>query len=66
MSVRGWTEVYAGGRTEADLLAAMLEARGLKVEVLGERGPVRVFVPDAEARLARELMHKAEEQAESA
>ena len=36
MSVKGWVVVFTGERIQADLLAAVLEADGLRVEVFGD------------------------------
>jgi len=35
--VKGWTIVFRGGRIQADLVAAVLQADGLTVEVFGDQ-----------------------------
>lgn len=70
MSVKGWTVVWRGDRIQADLLAAVLEADGLTVEVFGDHAygvginltEARVMVPDGEADTARKLIDEAESQ----
>jgi hypothetical protein len=69
MSVKGWQVVFTGPRMTADLLAAVLEADGLRVEVFGDYGfgpaisveDSRVMVPDEQAPAARTLIRQAEE-----
>jgi hypothetical protein len=69
MAVRGWTVVFKGDRIQADLVAAVLEADGLRVEVFGDNAAygvgltlsdARVMVPDGQAALARRLIQQAE------
>ena len=68
MGVKGWTVVFRGGRIQADLLAAILEADGLRVEVFGDHAygvginlsEARVLVPDDQARTARKIIEEAE------
>jgi putative signal transducing protein len=68
MSVKGWTVVYKGDRIQADLLAAVLGADGLRVEVFGDHAygvgvnltEARVMVPDDQAEAARRLIREAE------
>ena len=68
MSVRGWTVVFTGHRIQADLLAAVLEAQGVRVEVFGDTGygvgidftDARLMVPDGEATAARRLIQEAD------
>ena len=36
MSVKGWEIVFKGERLQADLIAAVLEANGIEVEVVGD------------------------------
>ena len=68
MGVKGWTVVFRGGRIQADLLAAILEADGLRVEVFGDHAygvginlsEARVLVPDDQARMARKIIEEAE------
>ena len=62
--------VWRGDRIQADLLAAVLEADGLTVEVFGDHAygvginltEARVMVPDDEADTARKLIDEAESQ----
>ena len=62
--------VWRGDRIQADLLAAVLEADGLTVEVFGDHAygvginltEARVMVPDGEADTARKLIDEAESQ----
>jgi aspartokinase len=64
MGVKGWEEVFRGERLQADLLAAVLEANGIRVEVFGDHAysaamnftEARIMVPDAQAQRARELI----------
>ena len=68
MSVKGWTVVFRGERIQADLLAAVLGADGLRVEVFGDHAygvgvnltEARVMVPDDQAETARRLIRGAE------
>ena len=68
MGVKGWTVVFRGERSQADLLAAILEADGLRVEVFGDHAygvgvnltDARVMVPDEQAQAAREVIREAE------
>jgi hypothetical protein len=70
MSVKGWSVVFEGDRVQADLIAAVLQADGLLVEVFGDHAygvginltPARVLVPDDQADTARELIRQAEDQ----
>ena len=50
MTVKGWDVVFRGDRLHADVLAAVLEAHGIKVEVFGDTG-YSVAVNFTEARL---------------
>ena len=69
MSVKGWSVVYEGERLRADLMAAILEADGLEVEVFGDNAygvgidltEARLLVPAADAERARKLIKEAEE-----
>jgi len=69
MSVKGWSVVFRGQRIQADLVAAVLQADGLRVEVFGDHAygvgvnltDARVMVPDDQAETARELIRLAEE-----
>jgi hypothetical protein len=68
VAVKGWEVVYRGERLHADLLAAALEARGIRVEVFGDHAysyamnftEARVLVPDDQAKAALKLIQKAE------
>ncbi len=68
MSVKGWTVVFMGERIQADLLAAVLGADGVRVEVFGDHAygvgvnltEARVMVPDDQAETARRLIREAE------
>ena len=68
MAVKGWQQVYRGERIRADLLAAVLEARGIRVEVFGDNAygvgidlsDARVMVPDAQAEAALDLIRESE------
>ena len=70
MSVKGWSVVFEGDRIQADLIAAVLQADGLRVEVFGDHAygvginltPARVLVPDDQADTARELILQAEQE----
>ena len=66
MGVKGWEEVFRGERLQADLLAAILEANGIRVEVFGDHAysaamnftEARIMVPDAQAARARDLIEQ--------
>jgi hypothetical protein len=68
VAVKGWTVVYRGNRIQADLLAAVLEAHGIRVEVFGDTAygigidftDARALVPDAQAAAALRLIKEAE------
>lgn len=67
MAVKGWTVVYRGNRIQADVLAAVLEAHGITVEVFGDTGygvgvdftDAQALVPDGQASAARRLIKEA-------
>ena len=67
-AVRGWEVVFKGERLKADLVAAVLEANGIKVEVFGDTAysvavnftEACVLVPTDAAEQARELIQQAE------
>jgi aspartokinase len=69
MGVKGWAVVFRGERLKADLVAAVLEANGVRVEVFGDHAysaamnfsEARIMVPDAEADRALELIRQAED-----
>jgi hypothetical protein len=68
MSVKGWEIVFRGDRLQADLLAAVLEANGLRAEVFGDTAysyamnftEARVMVPADQLSAAAELIRKAQ------
>jgi Putative prokaryotic signal transducing protein len=68
MGVKGWEVVFTGERLKADLVAAVLEANGIRVEVFGDNAysyainltEARVLVPEDQAMAARDLIHQAE------
>ncbi len=68
MSVKGWVVVFTGERIQADLLAAVLEADGLRVEVFGDNAygvgidltAARLLVPEDQAEAARRMIKEAE------
>jgi aspartokinase len=68
VTVKGWEVVFKGERLQADLVAAVLEANGIKVEVFGDTAysvainftEARVFVPEDSAEAAKELIRRAE------
>jgi hypothetical protein len=68
MAVKGWQVVFRGERIQADLLGAVLEANGIRVEVFGDHAygvginlsEARVMVPDDQARAARKLIRESD------
>jgi hypothetical protein len=70
MGVKGWAVVFRGERIQADLLAAVLEAHGIRVEVFGDHSygvginftDAQVMVPDEQAETARDVIRAAEQQ----
>ena len=68
MGVQGWEVVFTGERLKADLVAAVLEANGMRVEVFGDNAysyainltEARVLVPQDQAGIARRLILEAE------
>jgi len=70
MSVKGWAVVFRGERIQADLLAAVLEANGIRVEVFGDHSygvginftDAQVMVPDEQAEAARDVIRAAEQE----
>jgi aspartokinase len=68
MTVKGWEVVFKGERLQADLIAAVLEANGIKVEVFGDTAysvavnftEARVLVPEDSVDAARNLIEQAE------
>jgi len=70
VSVRGWSLVFRGERIQADLVAAVLQAEGLRVEVFGDHAygvginltDAVIMVPDDQVETAREIIRQAEEE----
>jgi threonine dehydratase len=70
--VKGWTIVFRGGRIQADLVAAVLQADGLRVEVFGDHAygvginltDAVIMVPDDQVEAAREIIRQADEEPE--
>ena len=70
MGVKGWAVVWRGERIQADLIAAVLQADGLRVEVLGDHAygvgvnltDARIMVPDEQAEAARDVIRQAEQE----
>ena len=68
MSVKGWEVVFRGDRMQADLLAAVLEANGLRAEVFGDTAysyainftEARVMVPADQLTTAQDLIRAAQ------
>ena len=66
--VKGWTIVFRGGRIQADLVAAVLQADGLRVEVFGDHAygvginltDAVIMVPDDQAQMARQIIREAD------
>jgi aspartokinase len=64
--VEGWEVVFKGERLQADLVAAVLEANGIKVEVFGDTAysvavnftEARVLVPRESVELAKEVLER--------
>jgi len=64
MTVEGWEVVFKGERLKADLVAAVLESHGIKVEVFGDTAysvavnftEARVFVPEDSLEQAKEVL----------
>ena len=69
VTVKGWDVVFKGERLQADLVAAVLEANGIKVEVFGDTAysvainftEARVLVPEDSVEAAKELIRQAED-----
>jgi len=69
VGVKGWSVVFKGERLQAELLAAVLEADGLRVEVFGDNAygvgidltAARLMVPDDQAQTARRLIQQAQD-----
>lgn len=68
MGVKGWEVVFRGDRQQADLLAAVLEANGLRAEVFGDTAytiainftEARVMVPEDQVATAEALIRDAQ------
>jgi hypothetical protein len=68
VGVKGWEVVFTGQRIHADLLAAVLDANGIRVEVFGDTAysyavnftDARVLVPTDQGDNARELIRQAQ------
>ena len=68
MSVEGWEVVFTGERIQADLLAAVLDANGIRAEVFGDTAysyainftDAKVLVPEDQAAQARQLIEQAQ------
>jgi len=64
VGVKGWEVVFRGDRMQADLLAAVLEANGLRAEVFGDTAytiainftEARVMVPEVNFTEARVMV----------
>jgi threonine dehydratase len=67
--VKGWTIVFRGGRIQADLVAAVLQADGLTVEVFGDHAygvginltDAVIMVPDDQVQAAQQIIREADE-----
>ncbi len=68
MDVKGWDVVFIGDRLQADVLAAVLDANGIRAEVFGDNAysyavnftDARVLVPADQAARAAELIRQAQ------
>jgi aspartokinase len=68
VGVKGWTIVFKGERFQAEIVAAALQAEGLRAEVFGDNAygvginltEARLMVPDEEAETARRVIREAE------
>ena len=66
--VEGWDVVYTGERLQADILAAVLDANGIRVEVFGDTAysyamnftEARVMVPADQLGTAQDLIRSAQ------
>ena len=64
----GWTSVWRGNRLKAEIVGAALSAAGFRVSEIGgmtaysglDFDDCELFVPEAEARAARQLIEEAE------
>jgi hypothetical protein len=70
VKVKGWDVVFTGNRLEADLLAAVLDANGIRAEVFGDNAyayainftDARVLVPADQVTKARKLIRQAQKE----
>jgi hypothetical protein len=68
VGVKGWEVVFRGDRMQADLLAAVLEANGLRAEVFGDTAysyainftDARVLVPEDQLPAAAAVIQEAQ------
>jgi len=68
VTVKGWEVVFRGERLQADLVAAVLQANGIAVEVFGDTAysvavnftEAQVLVPEDMAETAKGLLKQAE------
>jgi Putative prokaryotic signal transducing protein len=68
VGVEGWEIVFRGDRLQADILAAVLEANGLRAEVFGDTAysyainftEARVMVPTDQVSQAQDLIRQAQ------
>jgi aspartokinase len=68
VGIKGWEVVFTGERLQADLLAAVLDANGIRAEVFGDTAysyainftDARVMVPADQAAKAMELISQAQ------
>jgi hypothetical protein len=68
MGVKGWAVVFKGERLQAEIIAAALQAEGLRAEVFGDNAygvginltEARLMVPDDQAEAARRVIREAE------
>jgi len=68
VAVKGWEIVFRGDRLQADILAAVLEANGLRAEVFGDTAysyainftEARVMVPADQLGTAQDLIRSAQ------
>jgi putative signal transducing protein len=68
VAVKGWAVVFRGDRLQADLLAAVLEANGVRAEVFGDTAysyainftEARVMVPADQLATAEQLIRQAQ------
>jgi hypothetical protein len=73
VTIKGWSVVFRGERIHADLIAAVLQADGLRVEVFGDHAygvginltDAQVMVPDDQAATALDLIRQGEGQSAS-